>query len=252
MLDDVSFDVQPNDYVCIVGHNGSGKSTISKVIAGIVKPKEGNIYIDNQKLTYKNLLPLRKKIGFIFQNPDNQFIGITTEDDIAFGLENYKVRSEKMQFLIKNVAGVVDITNLLKKEASDLSGGQKQKVAISSVLVLTPEIIIFDESTSMLDPYAKLQIKALMKQLQTSYNRTIISITHDMEELKNATKILCMNQGKVARYAPIAEYIDDYEFLVKNSLELPISLKLCKALNNGGMKIKPSLKIDDVVREICK
>ncbi|MGL4948274.1 MAG: ATP-binding cassette domain-containing protein [Mycoplasma sp.] len=252
VLDGTTFDIVKNDYVCIVGHNGSGKSTVSKVIAGLVKPQSGKYFIDGEEVTNKNIYYLRKKIGVIFQNPDSQFIGITTEDDIAFGLENYKVNPDKMQMIIENVADIIDITHLLKKEAFDLSGGQKQKVAISSVLALTPEVIIFDESTSMLDPKAKKQIKLLMKKLQTEYNRTIISITHDMEELKNASKIICMNSGKVAKNDNLDFYVNDYNFLVDNSLSLPNNLELCKNLTDGGIEVKPTLDIDELVEQLCK
>lgn len=252
VLDDVSFDIMPNEYICIVGHNGSGKSTISKVVAGLLKPQQGSIYIDGLKLTSSNINHLRKNIGVIFQNPDNQFIGITTEFDIAFGLENHKVKPEKMGMIIENSAKLIDITNLLKKEASDLSGGQKQKVAITSILALCPQVIIFDESTSMLDPYSKIQIKKLMKRLQTEFHRTILSITHDMEELKNATRILCMNKGKVAKYDTLDFYINNYNFLIENSLDLANNLRLSKLLIEGGIKVKPTLDEDALVEQLCK
>ncbi|MGL4951386.1 MAG: energy-coupling factor transporter ATPase [Mycoplasma sp.] len=252
VLNGVSFDIYKGEYICIVGHNGSGKSTISKVVSGLVKPQKGEIYIKDILVSKKNVQQLRKAIGVIFQNPDNQFIGITAEDDIAFGLENYNVDPMKMQMIIENVADIINITDLIKKEAFDLSGGQKQKVAISSVLALTPEVIIFDESTSMLDPKAKKQIKNLMKTLQTDYKRTIISITHDMEELSNATKILCMHKGTIAKIDTLEYFVNDYNFLVENSLTLPNNLQLCKLLNDQGMDIKPSLNIDKLIGEICK
>ncbi|MGL4950500.1 MAG: ATP-binding cassette domain-containing protein [Mycoplasma sp.] len=252
ILNGVTFDVFKKEYICIVGHNGSGKSTISKVVSGLVKPQKGKILIGGHEVTSKNIQMLRKKIGVIFQNPDNQFIGITAEDDIAFGLENYNVDPSMMQTIINNTANIIDITHILKKESFDLSGGQKQKVAISSVLALTPEIIIFDESTSMLDPKAKMQIKKLMKYLQREYGRTIISITHDMEELKNSSRILCMYKGEVARIDKLKHFVKDYEFLVNNSLSLPDNLELCKKLNDSGLKVEPSLSLDKLVGEICK
>lgn len=252
VLEDVSFDIKVGDYVCVVGHNGSGKSTISKLISCLVRPDSGNYYINNQLVDKKNVDTLRRKIGVIFQNPDNQFIGLTTEDDIAFGLENYYVKQEDMKAIIENSAKIINISDLLTKEPFRMSGGQKQKVAITSVLALFPEVIIFDESTSMLDPIAKLELKQLMKFLQTKYNRTIVSITHDMEELKQASKILCMQDGKVAKFCDLDELIKDYEFLKKSKLDLPFTLKLSKLLNDKGMKINLTLDQQKLVEEICR
>lgn len=252
VLDDVSFDINAGEYICVIGHNGSGKSTISKMLSGLIKPLEGQLFLQGTEINSSNVQELRKKVGIIFQNPDNQFIGITTEDDIAFGLENYKIDPSKMKMLIDNTASIINIENLLTKEAFNLSGGQKQKVAITSVLTLVPQIIIFDESTSMLDPKAKLQIKELMKWLQINYKRTIISITHDMEELINADKLLCMNSGKVARYDNLNFFINDYNFLIENSLDLPNNLKLSKYLSERGLVIKPSLNKNELIEELCK
>lgn len=251
-LRDVSFDIIEGEYICIVGHNGSGKSTISKVASGLIKPQKGEIEICNRTLTKENLKYLRSNIGVIFQNPDNQFIGANTEDDIAFGLENYKVPQHKMKNIIDKACTMIDVSALLSKESQDLSGGQKQKVAITSILALTPKIIIFDESTSMLDPQAKKELKELMKLLQTKYNKTVISITHDMEELQNATRILFMSNGSVLRYDTPQNMLFDQKFLVDNSLDVPFTLKLSILLNKKNKKIKPTLNNKELINQLCK
>lgn len=253
VLDGVDFKIYEGEYICIVGHNGSGKSTISKVASGLLKPTDGTILIFEKILTSKNLTLLRENIGIIFQNPDNQFIGITAEDDIAFGLENFKVPQNKMESIIQNSAKIIDITKLLKKESHDLSGGQKQKVAITSILSLNPKVIIFDESTSMLDPQAKNELKALMKILQKKYNKTIISITHDMEELSSSTRVLVMYQGKVLKFDTPKNIFTDESFLFNNSLDIPFDLKLSKELKKLNVKgVNLTLEHDEIIGMICK
>lgn len=251
-LSNISFEIQKNEYICIVGSNGSGKSTLSKIIATLIKPNSGKYYIFDDLVRRQNVQNLKKRIGVIFQNPDNQFIGITSEDDIAFGLENYCVNNAMMRPIIYNAAEIMGITDLLTKEVFELSGGQKQKVAITSVVTLIPDIIIFDESTSMLDPKSKNAIKLLMKHLQTEYDKTIISITHDMEELIQATKILCLNQGKLVKFDTLDAFVNNYHFLVDNKLDLPNNLKLIKVLNEKGLNLKPTLETKKLVEQICK
>ncbi len=251
-LDNISFDVYDGDYICVVGSNGSGKSTLSKIVSTLIKPSSGSISILGEKVNSLNAYKLKKNIGVIFQNPDNQFIGITTEDDIAFGLENYRVNYSMMKPIIYNSAEIMNISHLMTKEVFEMSGGQKQKVAITSVVALIPKIIIFDESTSMLDPKSKLAIKELMKELQTKYGKTIISITHDMEELQQSTKILCLNKGKVAKYGKLEEFVHNERFLLDNKLDLPSNMKLIKLLNDKGYKLESSLDEDKLVRDLCK
>lgn len=252
ILKGISFLINKGDYICIVGHNGSGKSTLSKILSCLLKPQSGNIYINSVLLNENNIDTLRRKIGIIFQNPDNQFIGLTTEDDIAFGLENYCVKSSKIKEIIHNSARVINITDLLNRESFNLSGGQKQKVAITSSIALFPEIIIFDESTTMLDPKSKRDVINLMKFLQKQHNITIISITHDMEEIKNASMILCVKQGKVAKFCTVGELVNDYKFLKESKLDLPFNLKLLKLLKDKGLKVKLTLDDKQLVSEICK
>ena len=160
-VENVSFQIEAGSYTTIVGHNGSGKSTIAKLLIGLLEKGNGAIYIDQIELTIDSVYDIRNKVGIVFQNPDNQFIGATVADDIAFGLENHQVPTEKMQDIIERYAEKVNMRKYLNSEPTRLSGGQKQRVAIAGVLAMQPEILIFDESTSMLDPQGKAEINAL-------------------------------------------------------------------------------------------
>ncbi len=249
-LDDVSFTIYENEYVCIIGHNGSGKSTLSKVLTGLLKPQNGKIKLFDQEITQTNLKHLRDNVGIVFQNPDNQFIGLTPEDDIAFGLENRKVSPSKMKPIIKEVAKAVNITNLLKLDAQKLSGGQKQRVAIASVLAINPKIIIFDESTSMLDPKGKADLKELMLILKNKYHKTIVSITHDMEEVVNADKVIILKAGKLQRIGTPSEVFENEKFLKEIQLDIPFNLDLSKQLSERNSKIKPTLKLENLIKQL--
>lgn len=249
-LDDVSFTIYENEYVCIIGHNGSGKSTLSKVLTGLLKPQNGKIKLFDQEITQTNLKHLRDNVGIVFQNPDNQFIGLTPEDDIAFGLENRKVSPSKMKPIIKEVAKAVNITNLLKLDAQKLSGGQKQRVAIASVLAINPKIIIFDESTSMLDPKGKADLKELMLILKNKYHKTIVSITHDMEEVVNADKVIILKAGKLQRIGTPSEVFENEKFLKEIQLDIPFNLDLSKQLSEKNSKIKPTLKLENLIKQL--
>ncbi len=251
-LDNVSFEIHENEYVCIIGHNGSGKSTISKVLSGLLKPAEGDIFINGIAMNSNNVIELKKHIGIIFQNPDNQFVGITAEDDIAFGLENYRVRQSRMQEIIETSSKVINITPLLKKEVHALSGGQKQKVAITSILSLLPSIIIFDESTSMLDPKAKNELKQLMLFLKKELNKTIISITHDMEELKQADRIIFMSKGKVIADSTPLQLLFDYKFMKEHALDVPYDLQVLHLLREKGYSLEETINHDVIIDKVVK
>ncbi len=251
-LSNLSFNVFENEYICIIGHNGSGKSTISKILSGLLKPKSGSIYIKGIEVNNQNVNELKKNIGIIFQNPDNQFVGITAEDDIAFGLENYLIKHENMQEIIDESSKIINITPLLKKEVHSLSGGQKQKVGITSVLSLLPSIIIFDESTSMLDSKAKNELKKLMKFLQKDLNKTVISITHDMEELKNADRIFFMSNGELIKVDKPINLLFDAKFMSENSLDVPYDIKIMHLIRNKGFNVIESLDHDEIIKQVIK
>jgi energy-coupling factor transport system ATP-binding protein len=252
IIKNVSFDIFDNEYVCIIGHNGSGKSTISKLIVNINKPASGKIKIYDHVIDNFNMTFLRNTVGIIFQNPDNQFIGLTAEDDIAFGLENRLVDSTQIAKIVSSVAKIVKIEDILEKDASSLSGGQKQKVAIASTLAVNPKVIIFDESTSMLDPKAKIQIKELMLELKTKYKKTIISITHDMDEVINADRVLIMKGGEIIENSTPASIFEDANKLKNIKLDVPLILQASLHFNETNTPFEPRLNYDTFIKQVVE
>lgn len=251
-VDGINFEINHGEYVTIIGHNGSGKSTIGKIIIGVLKPQKGIIKIFGNIINNSNLTDIRQFLGIVFQNPDNQFIGSTVKDDIAFGLENRQIPQKEMQKIIDNVAKQVKMENFLEHKPLMLSGGQKQKVAIASTLALSPDIIIFDEATSMLDPRGKKEIKDIMIKLKNHYKKTIISITHDMEEIINSDKIIVMNKGKIIRYGKSEDILFDQKLLQSVQLDIPFISKVIYNLKKNGLNIKNTLNIKELINEICQ
>ena len=196
-IDTVSFHVKQGEWLSIVGHNGSGKSTVVRLIDGLLEAESGEIYIDGKKLTRETIWEIRSKIGIVFQNPDNQFVGATVEDDVAFGLENQGIPRGEM---LQRVEKAIDQVGMLKfkdREPSRLSGGQKQRVAIAGIIALRPTIIILDEATSMLDPEGREDLMAVKRELQKKFQLTIISITHDLSEIALSDRTLVFQKGKL-------------------------------------------------------
>ncbi len=249
VIDDISFNIEEGSYVTIIGHNGSGKSTLARLLMGLLEAKSGDIYIDGLKLNEENIYDIRKKMGIVFQNPDNQFIGSTVRDDIAFGLENRQVKSEDMEEIIVKYAGIVGLDEYLDKEPTALSGGQKQRVAIAGVLAMHPDIIIFDEATSMLDPKGKSDIKTLMHKIHEEKKYTIISITHDIEEVLQASDCIVLNKGKVFMHDIPSEVFKHAKELRKIDLDIPFNLKVKEAFEKEGIKLKNS-ELDKMVEEL--
>ena len=250
ILKDVSFVINESEYICVVGHNGCGKSTISKILIGLLKPWSGEIKLFDQIIDQSNYHLLRENIGVIFQNPENQFVGLTVEDDIAFGLENKQIDPLKMENIITSVAKTLKIDKLLKLGPQNLSGGEKQKVAIASILAMEPKIIVFDEATAMLDPKSKKEIKNLMLELKQKYHKTIISITHDMDEAVNADKILLMKSGQVQDFAPPFTVFQQKDKVKDAALDQPFILKLSTELNKINPHITPTLNSMELIKNI--
>lgn len=234
VLDDVSFNVPTGQWTSIVGHNGSGKSTIAKLMIGIEEPVEGTIYLNGQQLNASSLQELRKHIGIVFQNPENQFVGATVEFDVAFGLENHAVSYEKMQQIVPHVLQDVEMLDKAKYEPQSLSGGQKQRVAIAGVLALNTDIIILDEATSMLDPSGRKELLNLIRELKQQRDVTIISITHDLTEALVADHLIVMNEGKVYDAGPPQHIFKDGTQLTKIGLDLPFSMRMNQLLFNNN------------------
>jgi len=248
-LNDVSLSVPKGKYVTIVGHNGSGKSTIAKCIIGLLETSSGEIIVDGLPLTEANVDAIRSKVGLVFQNPDNQFIGSTVRDDIAFGLENRRVQPELMDEIIERFAAAVNMSEYLNFEPTKLSGGQKQRVAIAGALSMSPQILILDEATSMLDPKGKSEVNDLVKLLHTQSNMTIISITHDIEEAYLSDIVYVMNEGKIIEFGDPKQILAKETLLKSIKLDIPFALKFKFALESEGIKVEGST-IEGMVKEL--
>lgn len=252
VIKDVSFEIPKGSYTTIVGHNGSGKSTIAKLLIGLLKAKSGEIKILGNILNEENVYSLRNHVGIVFQNPDNQFIGSTVADDIAFGLENHCVPQEQMQAIIEDVAARVNMSDFLDSEPTKLSGGQKQRVAIAGILAIAPDIIIFDESTSMLDPQGKASINEQIQKLHDERNITILSITHDMEEVAQSEYVIVLKDGKVEMQGTPKQIFEHKGKLKEMKLELPFALSFSEKLKNEGILKDSYCTLDEVVNELCQ
>ena len=231
-LKDVSFNIPKGQWTSIVGHNGSGKSTIAKLMIGIEKVKSGEIFYNNQAITDDNFEKLRKDIGIVFQNPDNQFVGSIVKYDVAFGLENHAVPHDEMHRRVSEALEQVDMLERADYEPNALSGGQKQRVAIASVLALNPSVIILDEATSMLDPDARQNLLDLVRKVKSEHNITIISITHDLSEAMEADHVIVMNKGTVYKEGTATEIFDHAEELTTIGLDLPFPIKINRMLGH--------------------
>ena len=251
-IDEVSFSIEEGTYTTIIGHNGSGKSTIAKLIAGLLEKASGSIMVDGMELNVENLNKIRSDIGIVFQNPDNQFIGSTVRDDIAFGLENHCVPQENMDRIIEENAALVGMTKYLNQEPTRLSGGQKQRVAIAGVLAMKPKILIFDEATSMLDPQGKDEIKRVITALHGESKLTILSITHDIDEVAKSDYVIAMDGGHVAITGTPKEVFKDPEKLKKMKLDVPFSLKLSEELQACGLHVSSQITQEGLVEELCQ
>lgn len=236
-LKNINIEINKGEWIAVLGHNGSGKSTLAKTLVGLLEPQKGEIYIDSVKMTEESSYDLRKKIGIVFQNPDNQFVGVTVRDDIAFGMENLCVPREEMLERIDFYAKKVGMDKFLDKQPSNLSGGQKQRVAIAGILAMHSDILIFDEATSMLDPYTRNDLIEYIKTLHKD-GLTIIMITHDVHEALLADKLLMMNQGEVYAFDSTKNLLSKPEVFHECHLELPVALEVASKIDNNAIKEK--------------
>ena len=251
VLDDINISIEKGKFVSVVGHNGCGKSTLAKILIGLLSPSGGNIYIDGEELNKKTAPAIRNKMALVFQNPDNQFIGVTVEDDIAFGLENRKVEHSKMQGIIDHCAQEVGMKDFLKREPSSLSGGQKQRVAIAGALALSPSIIILDEATSMLDPKGKKDIRSLINKMRINNpDLTVISITHDIEEAYDSDEVIVMSKGKIITKGDPKIVLKDFKKIDELGLDTPFILQVIKELKKHGKAVEEVKNIDQLVEAL--
>lgn len=235
-LKDVSFHVKQGEWLSIIGHNGSGKSTTVRLIDGLLEADSGDIIISGDKLTIDNVWEKRRQIGMVFQNPDNQFVGATVEDDVAFGLENQGLPLEEMRHRVQEALDLVGMSDFKTREPARLSGGQKQRVAIAGVVALRPDIIILDEATSMLDPEGRLELIQLVQDIKKRHQITVISITHDLDEVALSDRVMVMKNGQVESVSTPADLFmrDD---LLSLGLEEPFSARLAGQLRQAGLDV---------------
>ncbi|MBY4991029.1 energy-coupling factor transporter ATPase [Streptococcus suis] len=235
-LNDVSFHVKQGEWLSIIGHNGSGKSTTVRLIDGLLEAESGDIYIDGDALTIDNVWDKRRLIGMVFQNPDNQFVGATVEDDVAFGLENQGIPLEEMRSRVDEALELVGMTDFKTREPARLSGGQKQRVAIAGVVALRPKIIILDEATSMLDPEGRLDLIKIVREIKERHGMTVISITHDLDEVALSDRVIVMKNGQVESISTPKELFMR-EDLADLDLDRPFTTELASSLRQTGLDL---------------
>ena len=230
---DITFHVKRGEWLSIVGHNGSGKSTTVRLIDGLLEAESGEIVIDDQRLTEENVWNIRRQIGMVFQNPDNQFVGATVEDDVAFGLENQGLSRQEMKKRVEEALDLVGMLDFKKREPARLSGGQKQRVAIAGVVALRPAILILDEATSMLDPEGRRELIETVKGIRKDYDMTVISITHDLEEVAMSDRVLVMKKGSIESTSSPRELFSRND-LDQIGLDDPFANQLKHSLSQNG------------------
>ena len=234
-LNDVSFHVKHGEWLSIVGHNGSGKSTTARLIGGLIVVYSGQIIVDGQELTEETVWDIRDKIGMVFQNPDNQFVGATVEDDVAFGLENKGLPYKEMVSRVQEALSFVGMMDFKDREPARLSGGQIQRVAIAGIIAMRPSILILDEATSMLDPEGRQELIQSIEDIRQQYGMTVLSITHDLDEVAMSNRVLVLKQGKVESISSPRELFSRGSELVDLGLDIPFSALLTQKLKNQGL-----------------
>lgn len=236
-LNNVSLSIEEGEWIAIIGHNGSGKSTLAKTINGLIAPSQGEVTVGGLVLSEENIWDIREMVGMVFQNPDNQFVGSTVQDDVSFGLENQGIPRDDMIERVKSAITRVKMEDFMEKEPARLSGGQKQRVAIAGVVALRPQIIILDEATSMLDPQGRQEVLATVKEIKEKANLTVISITHDIDEAANANRILVMKNGELVQEGSPEEIFSYGDQLIEMGLDLPFAEKLKSDLRDRGIDV---------------
>lgn len=255
VLSDVSFSLPRGQWTALIGPNGSGKSTITRLLDGLITPDNdrSTIVVGGVRLTPDTLWQVRDQIGIIFQNPDNQFVGATVEDDVAFGLENRQVPLPEMK---KKVAWALDQVGMSAYKESEpqlLSGGQKQRVAMAGIIALRPQLIILDEATSMLDPAGRKQLLSLVRKLQKEEGLTVLAVTHDLNEANNADQVLVLNQGRIQAQDKPAAIFADPDQITRLGLELPFVYQVKEALAEQGINIAREIASEEeLVSELCR
>ena len=253
-VNSVSLTVKKGEYLAVIGHNGSGKSTLAKLFNGLIKPDSGSIVVDGLDSSDKNnLFEIRKRVGVVFQNPDNQLVASIVEDDVAFGPENLGIPREEIGKRIDFALDAVGMQEFRHSSAERLSGGQKQRVAIAGVLSLKPQILVLDESTAMLDPQGRAEILEVVKKLNREQGVTVIAITHYMDEVLNADRVVVLNKGEVALVGTPEEIFSKTKEIKNYGLELPLATYLAEKLSEKGINFgEVIMNKERLLEELCK
>ncbi|KPJ22331.1 energy-coupling factor ABC transporter ATP-binding protein [Streptococcus phocae] len=252
-LNHVSFNVKKGEWLSIIGHNGSGKSTTVRLIDGLLEADSGHIFVDGDLLSEENIWEIRRKIGMVFQNPDNQFVGATVEDDVAFGLENKGVPHDNMAEAVTQALNLVGMASFKEREPSRLSGGQKQRVAIAGAVAMKPMIIILDEATSMLDPKGRLELIQTIQSIRKQYDITVISITHDLDEVALSDRVLVMKNGQVESASTPEQLFSRGDELINLGLDIPFTTSVINMLKEEGYAIQDTyLTEKELENKLCQ
>ncbi|WP_294890902.1 energy-coupling factor transporter ATPase [uncultured Lactobacillus sp.] len=255
-IDNISLDIKRGSWTSIIGHNGSGKSTIIRLINGLLVPDEKGkpeIEVDGLKLNDDTVWEVRNKVGIVFQNPDNQFVGATVADDVAFGLENRGVSHSEMVKIVPEAIKAVGMSEYTNAEPANLSGGQKQRVAIAGILAIKPKIIVLDEATSMLDPEGRDQILSIVQAMKNKYDLTVISITHDIDEANMADQVLVMNDGKLITKGSTKDVFSQVDLLKKLGLDVPFYEQVKAKLLADSVEIPASVDSEkELINYLCQ
>ena len=253
-VNDVSFDVEEGEFIALVGHNGSGKSTLAKLFNGLLKPKSGKILVLGQDTSDEKLLyEIRKNVGVVFQNPDNQMVATLVEDDVAFGPENIGLPPEEIGKRLDFALKAVGMEAYRNTAAHRLSGGQKQRIAIAGVLAVMPRILVLDESTAMLDPQGRREVLTVVKKLNRELKITVVLITHFMEEAAQADRILVMDDGRLVLSGTPREVFSKRDFLDSIGLDVPLQAAVGSLLAAKGCQLPETvLDEDELVEALCR
>lgn len=253
-LKDVSFSLYEGEWVSVIGQNGSGKSTLAKLLNGLFLPESGTIVVnDTMTLSEETVWDIRKQIGMVFQNPDNQFVGTTVQDDVVFGLENIGMPREQMVERMNQALQMVRMEEFLNEEPHSLSGGQKQRVAIAGVLALQPSILILDEATSMLDPQGRREVIETVRKLVDTKGITVLSITHDLEEAAQSDRVIILNQGEILEVGTPEQIFKSSHMLREIGLDVPFSVKIAELLKRNEIPLQNThLTMESLVNELWR
>lgn len=253
-IDGINLNIKKGQFISVLGHNGSGKSTFAKHLNALLLPTKGDIYVEDiNTKDEKKLFDLRQKVGLVFQNPDNQLIASTVEDDVAFGPENLGVNPKEIRLRVDNALKTVRMSEFYDKAPHLLSGGQKQRVAIAGIIAMQPDCIVLDEATAMLDPRGRKEVLDTVTTLNKEYGITLIAITHYMEETINCDKIYVMEKGKIALEGTPKEVFSKIDTMNTLGLDVPPMTKLAYYLNQRGIHIdKDILSIEEMTKVLCQ